>query len=156
MALWISWVSGTYVFFSMSKKYRGSLIWARLNPSSTSRTFFILNVPVISRQGCKAQKGNLLIIFMNKQKTKSDFLLFHLNPDESRSCVRWEVADDLLVGVQTIEILSFIQNKRCHANPPFVAWAILVRSALIQTQNAAELQVFFGSCSSVSPSTLTP
>lgn len=123
MAPWISWVSGTYVFFSVSKKYRGSLTRAGLNPSSTSLTFFILNVPVISRHGCNTQRGHLVIVVYEK----SDFLLSHLNPDESGSRVRWEVVDHLLIGVQTIEIFSFFQNKRRHADAPLVAWPLEAR-----------------------------
>lgn len=71
----MSSVMGTYSFFSGSKKYKRSLMSAGLNPSSTNFTFFILKVPVISRQGYETHVVNfksrfLQLTFENQQQTE--------------------------------------------------------------------------------------
>lgn len=50
-----------------------------------------------------------------------DKLSSHLNPDKSRSGVRWEVVDDLLVDVGTVQVLSFFQDHSSHADAALVS-----------------------------------
>lgn len=102
------------------------------------------------------QNAQLSTVFVTSPEARSGFLSSHLNPEESRSCVRWEVVDHVRVDVRTIEIFSFFQHERCHADPPFVAWPSSVSQLVNKSTGGRALQASAALASTVSPSTLTP
>lgn len=53
--------------------------------------------------------------------SNGDKLSPYLNPKKSRSGVRWEVVDDLLVDVGTVQVLSFFQDHSSHADAALVS-----------------------------------
>lgn len=103
----------------------------------------------------------LSFMFRLQQETQTcsanSFFCLYLNPNESRSCVSWEVADDLLVGARTVKIFSFSQNDSCHPDPTLVTCSdksVTYTQSICQTHRIHSYQICKTRCN-ISPGTIS-